>query len=265
MDVLNAYIDMETTRSILKKHNVGYIVLNETFDAPIDGADWSVKPQMYDRTRQKLDAHPDMFQLIYQEAKLRIYKYDQNRDITDPQIVEPIDFPFSSDEEPPLHGAVNATFYDQFVLIGAVADKDTVARGDVLGVKCYWKTLRESTSSEYYKVFVRADTKYNKNALYSEYWSKIYRKVLERINGERYRFRSDHNPVNGLYPPNSWRLGEVVLDEFSVTIPADVSVGTYDIKITLLEVPLGPNYYLSDYLRDDDIYNGVKVGSIVVK
>lgn len=264
MNVLNPYTDMRTTMTLLDKHKAGYVVVNETVKTPAYGHAWSIIPELYEKTRQKFESHPGIFRKIYEEEKLRIYEYDSRADISELQIVESIDAPFRSSEEPDPRNVVDAVFEERFVLSGAVMDKDTVSSGDVLGIKCYWRTLTDVTSSKYYKVYVRFDTGYEKNALYNEHWSKIYRKLLQRVTGERYRFRSEHNPVNSVYPPTDWRTGETVLDEFEVKIPTGVSAGLYDVKITLMETPFGYNYDFSDLFTDEDIYDGVKIGSIFV-
>ena len=265
MNVLSPYTDMKNTVDILNKHNVRYVVINETFKTTSHRHAWSINPRLYDQTRHKFEAHPDIFHKIYGEEELRIYEFVSRSNALDSLKIESTDRPFILDRKPNLQNEVNAVFEGQFMLLGAVTNRDTVSCGDTLGITCYWKNLEEETPLAYYRVYVRFDTEYDKGALYRPYWSKIYRIIRQRVEGERFRFRSDHNPVDGVYPPNNWRPGEIVVDEFQVIVPNDVSAGSYVIKIRLLETPFGPNYYLSDFLSDKDIYDGVEVGSIVIE
>jgi len=101
--------------------------------------------------------------------------------------------------------------------------------------------------------------------IYSRQFSKIYRFILQKITGTRYRFRSEHHPVRGSYPPRLWQKGAIIEDEFDVVIPPDVSRGAYDVKINLLSLPFSPNYSVKDLLSDTDVYEGIKVGSVMIE
>lgn len=265
MNVLNPYVDMKNTMSILDKYNVDYVVINQTFDSRVDRHGWAINPLLYEGTRRKFESFPGIFRSVYHETNLQIYEYRRPADVAGLETGRVLEVPYLTADAPKLRNVVNAIYEDQFMLLGAVADRDTVSRGDTLGIKCYWKNLKETVPPKYYKVFVRFDTEYEKGALYRPYWSKIYRRAKQLVAHERFRFRADHNPVNGVYPPNDWRPGETVVDEFEVMIPSDVAAGSYEVKVTLLEMPYGPNLYWSDLFMDNDIYDGVKVGSIVVR
>jgi hypothetical protein len=261
MDVLNPYIDLETTRTILYTHDVDYIVLNETFNGPVVEYGWALHPNLYAARRAKFDSNPGLFDPVYDVDGVRIYRYLPDGEAAG---VEAPELPFVSKYRPRLDQAVDAVFEDRFVLLGAVTDRDVVQRGESIRLTCYWQKKGIEDSPAYYRVFARFDTDYSKDPLYRPAWSKLYRYGLQKRKGERYRFRVDHNPVNGVYPPYRWRPGEVIEDEIVVRVPTDVAPGRYDIKIKLRAVPFSPNYYIADFLCDDDVYSGVKAASIEI-
>ncbi len=261
MDVLNPYVDIETTRASLDRYHVDYVVLNNTFTQPIVAFGWALDPRTYNNRRDKFELNPGLFQPVYNFGGVEIYKYDssgRSRGGGAPKL------PFVSAEAPDLANPVNAVFEDQFVLLGAEVDRPSAVRGAIVRINCYWQKTGDETSPAYYRVFTRFDTDYEKNALYRPGWSKVYRYGLQKLRGLRYRFRSDHNPVSSAYPPYRWRPGEVIEDTYLVRIPMDVAPGNYDIKIRMRAMPFSPNYYLGDFLRDDDVYSGVKAASIEI-
>jgi hypothetical protein len=261
MDVLNPYVDIDTTRELLDRYGVDYVVLNDTYTEPVVAFGWALDPQLYGARRAKFEAHPGLFHSVYDAGGVAIYRYDGEGAASG---AEPPDLPFVSKYVPALEGAVDAVFEDQFTLIGAKTDREAVERGGVVRVRCYWQKTGVEGTPAYYRVFTRFDTDYDKNALYHPAWSKVYRYGLQKLRGVRYRFRSDHNPVGSVYPPYRWTPGEVIVDEYPVRVPQDVAPGTYEIKIRMRAMPFSPNYYLRDFLCDDDVYSGVTAASIQI-
>jgi hypothetical protein len=264
-DILNPYVGMKTTLELLNRYRVHYLVVNQTFASSLYQSYWSLDVNMYEATRRKFESHPDLFRNIYGKAGVYIYEYHPGEPISGSEIAESPSRPFVLDREPPVGEPVNAAFGDGLVLIGASIGNGTVRRGESLDLKCYWKCDEADTAVKDYRVFVRFDTPYKKGALYSRRFSKVYRIIRQKLTGARYRFRSEHSPVNGVYPPRLWRAGEIIEDDSEIRVPSNVSRGTYDIRVNLLSLPFSPNYSLKDLLSDEDIYSGVKVGSVVVE
>jgi len=95
--------------------------------------------------------------------------------------------------------------------------------------------------------------------------SKLWRKAIERVRHERYRFREDHLPVDGAYGVDRWSAGEVVRDSFRIVIPADVAPGDYAIKVAMTRDAHYPNLRLLDMTSDDDVLDGLPVGTLRVR
>jgi len=92
--------------------------------------------------------------------------------------------------------------------------------------------------------------------------SKVWRKLVERVRHERYRFRADHLPTNGDYGVDRWAADEVVRDPFRVVVPGDVAPGTYAVRVCMVRQPHYPNLELRDLLSDDDLLSGVVVAQL---
>jgi hypothetical protein len=264
-DVLNPYVDMKTTTAYLNKYHVRYILVNQTFESSLYSSYWSVDVKNYEMTRRKFEARRGLFETVYERDGVYVYRYNPGGAMPESGIAESPSRPFVLESEPRIPHVVNAPFGDGLVLVGVSSEKRTVRRGESLQLKCYWRCAERDTAVKDYRVFVRFDAPYRKGALYSRRFSKIYRIVLQKMTGSRYRFRSEHSPVNGVYPPRLWRKGEVIEDTFEVMVPSDVSKGSYDIRINLLSLPFNPNYSLKDLFSDEDVYAGKEAGSVMVE
>ena len=114
-------------------------------------------------------------------------------------------------------------------------------------------------------MYVRFDTDFEKGPLYNPRCGKIYRKIVEKTRGERYRFRIDRLPRKGIYPPDKWEPGKVIKDIFEVEIPKDIAPGTYTISIRLDIPPHVSNLRLKDFLSDQDFYDGPDLMTITIE
>ncbi len=264
MKALNPHTDMKNTLPILNRRKVDYILLNHTFEHSLHKYNWSVNPSLFDRTRRKFERYPEMFRLIHREDETFLYKYNPRPEIPESLLTLAPENPFVITGQPSPQDTVNAIFEEKFRLLGVTVESDTVHFGDSLNIKCYWRKISTVDQSKHYKVITRFDTGYPKNFLYSRHWSKIYRKLVEKSEEKRYRFRSDHNPANDIYPSYLWKRGETILDQYRVEIPSDISPGIYRVKIKFLGLPFGPVYRFSDFISDQDIYDGAKVDSLVI-
>ncbi|MGD1048413.1 MAG: hypothetical protein ABR899_06640 [Candidatus Krumholzibacteriaceae bacterium] len=146
----------------------------------------------------------------------------------------------------------------------ALPDRTEAAPGDTVGVDITWVAAEHCPLSSYV-AYLRFETDFPKNVLYRESWGKPYRKIIEKAEGHRYRFRIDFQPFGGIVPPDDWPLLREMHDRVRVEIPRDVSPGTYTIFLKMADRPQYPNYVLRDILTDDDFYRGAAVTTIRVR
>jgi hypothetical protein len=139
-----------------------------------------------------------------------------------------------------------------------------VARGDTVSAFVTWVAPKSCPFSSYV-AHLRFDTGFPQGVLYSAAWGKPYRKLLERVSRERYRFRVDFQPLGGLFPPDEWPPLREIRDQITFSIPRDAAPGIYTMFLRMAERPQYPNYALSDILTDDDFYRGAAVGRIEIE
>lgn len=56
-------------------------------------------------------------------------------------------------------------------------------------------------------------------------------------NGTKMMFQQDHLPAYGMHQTSKWKPGEIIKEEYFVSVPQDVPSGTYDIRIGLWYPP----------------------------
>jgi len=101
-------------------------------------------------------------------------------------------------------------FEDGIRLVGYNLDQRRVARGTQVRLTLYWQGQAEPAKN--YKVFVHL------------------------VNSQEIRAaQHDSEPANGAAPTSSWRLGETIIDEHSLTIVPDAAPGSYRLLIGLYE------------------------------
>jgi len=142
--------------------------------------------------------------------------------------------------------------------------REVVERGDTLKLGISWWADREIPLSSY-TIYIRFDTDFPRGKLYGEWYGKIYRKIVEKFRGVRYRFRRTRLPFGGVYPPDRWPVGEKVYENFYLNIPQDISPGKYIISVKMTEATQYPNYTVKDIFTDNDMYDGSDIAEIVIK
>jgi hypothetical protein len=78
----------------------------------------------------------------------------------------------------------------------------------------------------------------------TSYWqalvkpARAYTVFIHLLDAEgRVRAQSDVQPRGGAYPSSLWDAGEIIRDDYSLPLPADLALGVYRIEIGLYEYP----------------------------
>ena len=106
--------------------------------------------------------------------------------------------------------------------------------GDVVGIALEWEALQDVEGR--FKVFIH----------------------LIDENGQLVAQR-DSEPVGNLKPTDGWGVGEIVLDQHGVLVPADLPAGEYELVVGLYDV-FPPNGRL--VVRDED---QIKVADLIIR
>jgi hypothetical protein len=265
-DALDPYSDATTVRAVLEKYRVDVIALNNRFRSPPALDYWTPMPSWFDAERARLDAAPQAFERLYDRDGFVVYRVQRGAlDSLPPPPPRPFVIPWQAGIGPPgilppgraLDPELPAL--SRFALLPGEG-----APGDTLHGVAYWRALRPMAPG-CYSVAVRFDRPLPGRFRPPAALGKPVRKLIERVHGERYRFREDHIPVGGEYGVDLWTPGQVVRDTFTITVPRDVAAGEYQVGIRMLVGPHYANYRLSDYFFDDDIYSGIHVGAFTVR
>lgn len=105
---------------------------------------------------------------------------------------------------------LDVAFADSLTLLGYDLETGDVVAGDTIPLALHWQA--SGSPSKEYTVFVH-----------------LLDDSGEQIAG------ADGPPVNGDYPTNLWRAGEIIIDEHSMHLPAELPFGTYQISVGLYD------------------------------
>jgi hypothetical protein len=270
-DILSPFVDARRTLELLRAWQADAVVVNQRFVEPISFDYWSVSPVLYGPTRAKFDGHPEWFDPIYATPGATVYaltpaaKSGPLPPGEDPSAVRRWnELPFHAGSEnvfePAPYGNVSIP---GLRLHRAAVDRDRYDPGDTVRVTTWWSYDQAGPLKPgSYTIFVRLDGHGFEGPLYRTEWGKPYRKLVERVRGQRWRLRESHRVLNGVWSPDQWRRFEVAVDSTALVLPADMAPGPYDVTVQMVRQPHYPNTRLSDYLTDDDQYSGPTVGRL---
>jgi hypothetical protein len=273
-DILSPFVDARRTLELLRAWQADAVVVNQRFEKPIDFDYWSVSPALYGPTREKFDAHPRWYRPVYSAPGAIVYA------VTDEAKSGPLPPPTVA------HGPLGVAGQEVGIVKAAprpasstfdgripglrhhrtTTDRADYAPGDTVFIATWWShddsvALRPGS----YAVFVRLDGQEPRGAFYSDLWEKPYRKLVERVTGKRWRVRTSHRPLNGIYGPDQWPPFTTVVDRSRLELPLNIAPGEYELRVRMVRMPHYPNTRLADYLSDDDLFSGPIVGRVSVR
>ncbi|NIM20014.1 MAG: hypothetical protein GTO51_07155 [Candidatus Latescibacteria bacterium] len=258
-DILSPFVSLSETASILEETNAKYVVLNNRIPPQFILNFWSVSRDVFPLVHNKFASHPDLFELLYDKDNFFVYQWRGNR----PAGLDTIPYRFTVDSIP-----------DTFVHFGSQAgdavlsafrfEKQTTERGKTFAISLLWRGDRDYPFRNYV-VSIRFDHEEPGLPFGGKPFPKIVRKAKEALSSMRLRFRQGHKIQNGFLNPDAWPDGMLVLDEASIRVPGDITPGSYTVSVKLHALAAKPNYYLRDIFFDDDIYQGVAIGSVTIQ
>ena len=134
---------------------------------------------------------------------------------------------------PPDFESASVEFGERVGLAGYVITPQTLAPGETLTVRLAWQALAEMSTS--YRIFVH----------------------LRDVDGNTVA-QSDGIPVAWTRPTTGWAVGEVLVDEHSLTLPADMAAGDYALWVGVYELD-GPRLSIAQH-GDAFVVGVVEVG-----
>ncbi len=257
-------VPMTEIRSILDRYGAGYLLINGRIPAYLQTMYWKPDRDAALALSGRISAPASPFEIVFEHDGVTLAKLADG----------PAGAEIESGAEQ-IPGAGDSLDADSAGLLApsgvagirikaASPDRTEASPGDTVVIDIVWVATGRCPLSSYI-AYLRFETDFPKNALFRDSWGKPYRKILERANGRRYRFRIDFQPFGGIVPPDTWPPLREMSDRVIVGIPRDVSPGPYTIFLKMADLPQYPNYVLQDILTDDDFYRGAAMAAIRVR
>jgi hypothetical protein len=246
---------------VVRRWGATAVVLNGRFEEPPPLDYWAPSAEWYAAARARLARAPQVFECVYEQDSFAVFRVhaDSLGALRDGPVHRPFVRAFAGSDRP------RAIAPGMPELVSFRASGTQAARGDTLRGLLEWR-VGSALPAGAYRVGLRFD-----RALPADVprvpgaVTKPWRKLVEKLRGERYRFRQDHIPVAGAYGVDRWTPNEVVRDTFSVVVPFDVATGDYTVKVAMTRQPHYPNMRLLDLTSDDDFLDGLEVGRLQVR
>ncbi len=245
---------------LMEKYRSEYIVINGRIPDNIQPIFW--KPDIKSFTRvDSLLSGASGFERLYSNRSLSIYRLDSDYEKMGRSTTEDREWPEISAEQSLL---LKHSGEEGIYIIDITIGKETAQPGDTIEMSIEWSPASSCEPAGYY-TYVRFNTPFDKGRLYRKSYGKIYRKILEISNHTKYRFGVGLTPFNGLFPPDKWPIHRIITEKIKVRVPENIKSGEYSVAVKLLRRTQYPNYTLSDLFTDDDIFQGVEMGRIVIE
>ena len=277
-DILSPYVPMSATTRLLGETGARLVVVNSRIAGSMPLAFWEMGLDVTPRIRSKFLSRPDLFEALYDEDGFLILRWNGRRSGEVGPTAGEAGAPQSRERRPSSRpDLVNPWFLetipDSLLPFGRPAGEATLAAvrlngpagpdGRTVSLGLLWSGEGEYPFGNYV-VTVRFDHQSPDLPLGGRPFPKIARKLKEVRSGRLYRYRLDHKIESGFLNPDTWPAGGYVLDMTTIRLPESLAPGEYGVFVKLHSTVYAPTYRLRDIFYDDDIYQGVEIGSISV-
>jgi len=263
-DIFSPVSSLSDIADILTEYEVGYIVVNGRLPGQVQTLYWNPDRGMAMEAIRRFSAYPKYFKLLYRHDHAAIFEVSE-------RIHEGVENGRSSGNEFAGREVKQAELSDftpselRGIYIKSVKPlSNNIRRGQTLKLRIEWVAARKFDYGSYIS-HIRFDTDYERDFLYSQWYSKIYRKILEGIRGYKFRFRYSGVPTNGMFTPEKWPPMQVVTEALNIKIPGYITPGEYTISVKMAKQTAYPNYSLRDLINDDDRFDGPDFGRITIE
>ncbi|MDH5271114.1 MAG: hypothetical protein OEY32_14445 [Candidatus Krumholzibacteria bacterium] len=260
-DIVSPYTSARDKDLLIRENLVSHVVINKALPPDLILNYWTLEPaaalkslEMFHSLRYEFDARA-----LDDGLTVFRWRHDERLSTLPRPVPRPVvaKLPATADSLGVRAG--------EAVLAGALLRGEGIlSAGGELVLDLFWQRAGLSPPGTYV-VTIRFDKKDLTLPFGGRPFPKVTRKLLEKVRGERYRFRADHMIQGGLFAPDVWDEGEIVEDDVRVQIPTDIAPGRYRVEATMRLVANQPNYYLRDYLYDDDSLSGVPIGEVTIQ
>ncbi|HUV37194.1 MAG TPA: hypothetical protein VMX58_09685 [Patescibacteria group bacterium] len=142
--------------------------------------------------------------------------------------------------------------------------RSVYAAGDTINGSLCWRMRRHAAFGLPLEWTVRLDTDFKRGPFFREWYSKLYRRRIERRDGILYRLTRTFRVRSGATHPDMWEGGQAVRQDFSVIVPREMAPGRYRVKIALGRAAYLTNRTIRDYFTNEDSLDGAVVADITI-
>jgi hypothetical protein len=258
-DILSPFTSASDKAHQIADHRVSHVVVNENVGLLRLTDYWTVSKHSAPAVEGRMRELPSLFEEENPAGDLRVYRTTGAA----PRHVAVVENPLLRRRAPASAKRVHRKAGLARLEAARITALDSVPHAGSFEVTLYWRRERELPLDKYF-VSVRLNRLDLRLPLGGRPFPKVSRKLKEWLAGVRYRFREDHQIVDGFYPPDTWPPGVLVVDRTTVQVPDDVAAGRYEVRAKMMTRTTSPNHRLRDFLYDDDVYHGVSIGEITI-
>lgn len=263
-EFFNPSTSLRAMGDILDKYGAEYIVVSGRIPPDVGALYWKPDLAAARALTERLKSAAPVFEMLYERNDLAAFRFAGAGDSAALSAARGV-MPFAGDSVTERDLARCAESGQPGIFIkGVEVSRARVKRGDTLQVHITWVSQQKQPLQRYMG-YLRFDTGFPRNALYRLSYGKLYRKALENMKHERYRFRTDFLPLRGILAPDTWPPFREIHDTVTVSVPVDVASGAYTVSLRMEITPQFPNYHVRDFFIDRDYYSGVSVARIAIE
>ena len=260
-DIVSPYTTAREKDRLIRSQRVTHVVINRALPPGLILNYWTLEPSAAQDADDMFRSLRYEFEATEMDDGITSYRWRNEERLS--TLPRPVPRPVVNSlpaEATPVGELSGETVLDGATIVGA----GILPPGGELEMNLYW-SRRTVLPPGTYVVSVRFDRKFVSLPFDGQPFPKLTRKVMEKIRHERYRFRSDHMILGGLFGPDAWGSDEIVEDNVHVKLPTDLAPGRYRVQAKMLRIANQPNQELRDYFYDDDVYQGVRIGEITIE
>ena len=238
-EALNGRVGMRRTFDILRRYRVDLILLNQSWPRYLSSYNVFISPLVYGEQRTKFDSMPALFERIYDEGGIVLYR------VHDPGGAAslPEDPPNPSRIDDPGNAPILESGPD--ALLSFTPRPGPHPRGRPMPIDLVWRRTVAP-----YRLPIVCEVKLVHRHRPAGYdiplIGRLTRWIVEHREGTRIRFGAIFRPLVTFYPDFLWEPGETYRDDYLLQVPPTARPGAYDIWVRMGEEPYSSVVTLSE-------------------
>jgi hypothetical protein len=265
-NIFSSLASMDYIAGVIDKYGIGYIAVNGRIPLSTVTMYWKLDREMASEAINRFNRYPQYFDHLYEDGSVALYRVAEGvgRGEAPAEGVNHIAEYIGEKVYPSSLSGLAHSGTDGIYIKSVRPDMHSVEKGGRLTLDIEWVSDRELEYRSYMS-HIRFDTEFTKGRFFHENYGKIYRKILEKARGHRFRFRAGRLPFGGIFTPDQWPAMRIIKEKIVIIVPEDIAQGEYTISLKLSENTHYPNYSLKDLLMDEDSYDGPDMAKVIIK